>query len=325
MLEFVQEHAETLALGISLLSSLIALLVLRKRRKKSKIRLDKDASGLWKYHPDTDFSRKEAFAPKLDLEGGEESPDKKSEEEAKPLAILSFRGDIKAKQHDSFAKLVDEVVINKESLSEVVVKVTSPGGMVSQYGHVLSEMERLRETGIPLTVCVDVVAASGGYLASLPATKIVSAPFAVVGSVGVVAFVPNFREFLNQYRIQPRTFTAGKYKRTVSMTDEASPEEVARFQGQLESIHRQFRDLVVRYRPQAKIEEIETGDHWTAKESVELGLGLVDELATSSDYLLRANRTRDLIELSQKKNMFEDGIGQLFAALGRRMMREFAV
>ena len=109
------------------------------------------------------------------------------------------------------------------------------------------------------------------------------------------------------------------------MTDEASPEEVARFQGQLESIHRQFRDLVVRYRPQAKIEEIETGDHWTAKESVELGLGLVDELATSSDYLLRANRTRDLIELSQKKNMFEDGIGQLFAALGRRMMREFAV
>ena len=191
--------------------------------------------------------------------------------------------------------------------------------MVSQYGHVLSEMQRLRETTLPLTVCIDVVAASGGYLASLPATKIVAAPFAVVGSVGVVAFVPNIRELLSQFRIRPRTFIAGKYKRTVTLTDDASPEEVARFQGQLESIHRQFRNLVVEYRPQAKMEEVETGDHWTAKESIELNLGLVDELSTSADYLLRANRDRDIIEFSQKRGFFEDGIGQYLVHLGHRL------
>lgn len=318
MLEFVQEQGETLALAVSLFALLLAFLALRRRRKNTKIRLKKDSSGMWKYHPDSEFTRKEAYAPKLPESGSENALSEKATVE-KPLAVLSFQGDLKARQHEGFAKLVDEVVINKDELSEVVVRLTSPGGTVSEYGHVLSEMERLRSTGLLVTVCVDVVAASGGYLASLPASKIIAAPFAVVGSVGVVAFVPNIREFLRQHHIQPRTFTAGKFKRTVTLTDDAGPEETARFQNQLESIHRQFRDLVVRYRPQAKMEEIETGDHWTAKESQELGLGLVDELMTSSDYLLKSNRLKDLIEISHKKKFLEDGMGSILGAALERL------
>ena len=302
MLEFIREHAHTLILGIALLALLVALGVLRSRRKRAALRLEKDASGLWRYHPDTKFTRKQAYLPRIastessasleaggraadghvgqSLAGGSpggaavpadgkmsgsgtgESPDARrrktksaqSQDSQKPLAVLTFRGDVRAKHHDTFSRMIDEVVLNKEKLSEVVVRMTSPGGMVSQYGHVLAEMERIRAAGLPLTVCVDVVAASGGYLASLPATKILAAPFAVVGSVGVVAFVPNFRDFLTSHRIQPRTFTAGKYKRTVTLTDDANPEEVERFQAQLESIHVQFRELLVRYRRKEQFE-----------------------------------------------------------------------
>lgn len=280
---------------------LLALILLKKQKKK--YRLKKDSTGVYQYHKDSEFLKKEAY----DL-----SKEEKKSEDRKLIAVIEFRGDIKAKQHNAFAKLVDEVEVNKDEIGEVVVTVTSAGGMVSTYGRAYSEMERLRNLGLKLTVCIDTVAASGGYLMSLPAHKIIAAPFAMVGSVGVVAFVPNIREFLTNLKINPRTFTAGKYKRTISLTDEGTPEERSHFQKQLETIHEAFVSVVKKYRENAVIEEIETGDHWSAEESVNRELGLVDELGTSNAYLLERNKKADLLILSQKKNRFEDGIFRFF-------------
>ena len=300
---------------ILILLILIVVLFLLRRKKKNAgtFRLNQDPIGLWKYHKDTIFERKTAYE-KI-VKGEKEKKSKTADDSKKPVLVLNFNGDVRAKQHRNFAKLTDEAVINKEKLSEVVVVITSPGGMVSQYGHVFSQMERLRSAVPKLTVCVDVIAASGGYLMSLPGHQILAAPFAMVGSVGVMAFVPNFRNFLLRMKIQPRTFTVGKFKRTVSLFDNASKEEVFHFKEQLESVQKLFLGAVKKYRPNANLDMVETGDHWSASESIDKELGLVDRLVASEDYLLEINRDRDLIEVNQKRSLFEDGVFSFASAL----------
>ncbi len=292
------------------LCALAAMFFEIRRRGKGTYKLEKDPTGLWRYHKGTQFERKQA------IDSTAKKKSKKSAEDKCPCAaIIVFDGDIKASQHKMLADLVDEVEINKEYIDEVVVVVNSSGGMVTQYGHAFAQMERINRLEIPLTVCVDVAAASGGYLMSLPAKKIIAAPFAVVGSIGVIAFVPNIRGLLEKLSINPRTFTVGKYKRTVGFADNATEEEVQRFEGQLKAIQRMFLDAVRRYRPHVNFEQIETGDHWTADESVRNELGLVDRIATSSEYILELNREKDIVKISQKRNFLDSGIGKILSYL----------
>ncbi|MCL4152235.1 UNVERIFIED_CONTAM: hypothetical protein GTU68_050083 [Idotea baltica] len=309
-----------LVLSISAIFLLLIKIWRSKRSKKPS--LERDKTGYWRYHKTTQYLLKAAYAKQLkeeseaenEVEASEETSadtkkklDKKVDKKSPVVAVLDFDGDIKAKQHDDFALLVDEIVLNQKRFKEVVVKITSPGGAVPHYGHVFAEMKRLRAATDSLTVCVDVVAASGGYLAALPAHKIIAAPFAMVGSIGVVAFVPNIRRLLQRIDITPRTFTAGKFKRTVSLTDEATKEEVDHFKSQLEAIHRLFLAQAHEYRPNLDFDLIETGDSWTAAESIEREIGLVDSVATSQEYLLSRNAYCDVLYLSSKKGFLEDG------------------
>lgn len=295
-----------LSIVLTLALVVLALLLMRwMRRKRSMIRLERDASGLWRYHRESVFRKKLAYRHQL---GGDPRDD-----DVETVAVLHFEGDIRARQHRAFGALVDEVAVNREEIDEVVVVLTSPGGMVPPYGHAFAQMERLRALGIRVTACVDVVAASGGYLMCLPAHKIVAAPLAIVGSIGVMAFVPNIRKMLLRHDINPRTFTAGKYKSTVNLTDDATPEEVERFQQQLEVIHAQFAGAVKKYRPDVDIDQVATGEHWTAAEALEKSLRLVDELGTSEQYLLERNRFADLVFIGQRRNLFDDGFGKMIS------------
>lgn len=289
-------------LGLALLLGLFFFV--RKRKRLARCRLHKDPFGYWRYHDETQFEVKEPWGKQIE-------PDTHtSEPSTHPLAVavIDFVGDLKARQRQNLSRAVDELLINKEHFSEVVVRIDSPGGAVPHYGHAFAEMERLRESGLRLVVCIDVVAASGGYLMSLPAHHIVAAPFAFVGSVGVMAFVPNFRGLLADFKVNPRTFTAGKYKRTVTLTDEATPEEIAVFQSQLEAIHRMFVGALQKYRPQSNIDMVATGEHWTADESRRLNLELVDEVGTSATYLLKKNEYFRLVSIKSKKKFLEDGL-----------------
>ncbi|MCC6932412.1 MAG: S49 family peptidase [Deltaproteobacteria bacterium] len=281
-----------------------------RRRRKGSMRMKQDNTGYWRYHKDTIFEKQLAWNKKT-----KKTEQKKHKSEKQSVAVLNFAGDIKAKARKELAQLIDEVILNEEKLTEVVIIVDSPGGTVTGYGHAFAEIERLRNIDIQITVCIDAVAASGGYLMSLPAHKIIAAPFAVIGSIGVIAFIPNFRKLLLDWQINPRTFLAGKFKRTVTLTDDANAEEISHFQEQLEAIHRLFIGAVQKYRPQANMQFVETGDHWTARESIDLNLGLIDQIATSQDYLLQKNRNVDLVFIKQKHNVWESGINSLFASL----------
>lgn len=299
---------------LSVLALGILILKLWRQRKAGTSRLERDSTGFFRYHQDTQFKRHLAYGDKRGASGeSENSQGKRGKGRAKRevVAVLEFHGDLRCKQHRALASFVDEIEVNRENIQEVVVVMHSPGGMVGPYGHAFAQMERLRELIPQLTMCVDVVAASGGYLMCLPAHKVIAAPFSLVGSVGVMAFVPNVRRLLEQWQVAPRTFLAGKFKQPVSLTDNASPEDLARFQEQLETVHDLFLSAVRKYRPQAKLEEIETGDHWTAIESLEKNLGLVDEINTSQAYLISKNKAADLIYISHKKSWWDDNLSFL--------------
>jgi serine protease SohB len=279
-----------IVLGILILGAFLFIWLRRRRRQRACfVPLKKHPNGFSQYHPKMQIRIKRALKA---------APDKKSP--SRYIAVFRFEGDVKASNRFILSHAIDEILLNREQIEEVVLLVESPGGSVTDYGHTYSEVARIREAGIALTVCIDTVAASGGYLMSLPASKIMAAPFAMVGSIGVVSFVPNIRRLLEKLYIEPRTFTAGDYKRTVTFTDNATPEQVKRYEEQLRLIHEQFKEALKKYRPDVELSKVATGEAWLASTSRELALGLVDELRVSSDYLLERNREASLIEFYEK-------------------------
>ena len=199
------------------------------------------------------------------------------------LYVLDYDGNVKATGNDALRKEIDAVLSHADERDEVVLRLTSPGGVVNGYGLAASELARLRERGIHLTVCVDEVAASGGYMMASVAERIVASPFAYIGSIGVVMSVPNFNKVLKKHDVEFEQLTAGKYKRTVTMFGENTDEAKKKCRDELEAVHARFKALVSHYRPKLDLEKVATGEYWLAEDA--LKLGLVDAIGTSDDYI----------------------------------------
>ena len=200
---------------------------------------------------------------------------------------------------------------------EVLVRLENPGGMVHEHGLAASQLMRLRERGIKLTVAVDKVAASGGYLMACVADRIIAAPFAIVGSIGVLAQIPNFHRFLKDRGVDFEQITAGRFKRTLTLFGENTEEGRHKLKEELEDVHELFRDQIAEHRPDVNMERVATGEHWYAIRARELDL--VDELSTSDDFLLEAIKTRDVyrVRYRRKKTFAERLMGGVESALGR--------
>ncbi|MFT0211024.1 protease SohB [Pseudomonas sp. F1_0610] len=229
---------------------------------------------------------------------------KQDTEESKPrVFVLNFVGDIKASATESLRQEITAVLTMATEQDEVVVNLESGGGMVHSYGLASSQLARIRQANIPLTVCVDKVAASGGYMMACIGQRILSAPFAVLGSIGVVAQVPNVHRLLKKNDIDVEILTAGKYKRTLTMLGENTEEGREKFLEDLTSTHQLFKQFVSQYRPQLAIEEIATGEIWFGTDA--LAKQLVDEIKTSDEYLVERAKSADvyMIEFVQKKSV----------------------
>ena len=200
------------------------------------------------------------------------------------IYVLDFKGDTAASAVKSLREEITLILATaKAGRDRVVVRLESPGGMVHGYGLAAAQLVRLRDAGFNLTICVDKVAASGGYMMACIANEIVSAPFAVVGSIGVVAQVPNFNRLLKEKHIDFELYTAGEFKRTVTLFGENTAEGKAKFEEELQQTHELFKHFVEKYRPQLNIEKVATGEHWYGKDALELNL--LDKLQTSDEYL----------------------------------------
>jgi serine protease SohB len=222
--------------------------------------------------------------------------EKKSDAKRKKIYVLDFDGDIRASAVQNLREEVSAVLSVATNEDEVVLRLESPGGLVSNYGLAASQLQRLRDKEISLTICVDKVAASGGYMMACVGRKILAAPFAVVGSIGVVASVPNFHKVLQKHDVDYREITAGQYKRTVTMFGEITKEGLEKFKSQLEETHELFRSYVQIHRPQLNIEKVTTGEYWYGTQA--LDLKLVDGLQTSDDYLMSHLEHADIYKIS---------------------------
>ncbi|WP_373779185.1 protease SohB [Glaesserella sp.] len=240
-------------------------------------------------------------AEKKRLKEGSEKP---QEEEKARLFVIDFHGDIQANAVGALRKEIDAILtLANPQKDEVLIKLESPGGVVHGYGLAASQLQRLRNGNISLTAAVDKVAASGGYMMACVANKIIAAPFAVIGSVGVVAQVPNIHRLLKKHDIDVDVMTAGEYKRTVTFVGENTEKGKQKFQQELEETHLLFKQFVAEHRPQLVIDKVATGEHWFAKQALELNL--VDEISTSDDLILQATKEKDVIEIKyhQKKKL----------------------
>ena len=199
------------------------------------------------------------------------------------LYVVDFKGSTRGSEVRDLRRNINAILEMATDKDEVIVNISSPGGLVNSYGLCASQLQRLRDRNIFVTVTVDEVAASGGYLMACVANKIVAAPFSYIGSIGVIAGIPNFRRVMNKYNVDYEQVTAGKYKRTLSVSGENTDEGRAKFKEELEAVHQRFKEQVLRYRPNLDIERIATGEHWLAVDAKELGL--VDEIATSDEYI----------------------------------------
>lgn len=215
------------------------------------------------------------------------------------LFVLDFNGDLRASAVESLREEVNAILMAARDDDEVLLRLESPGGMVHSYGFAASQLARLRERKLRLTVAVDRVAASGGYLMAVVADRIVAAPFAIVGSVGVVGQMPNLHRLLERLDVDYELHTAGEHKRTLTMFGENTDEGRRKFQQDLEDIHRLFKEHIARFRPSLDLQRIATGEYWLGERALELGL--VDDLGTSDDLLLEQRERMEIVALKWKR------------------------
>ncbi len=214
----------------------------------------------------------------------------------KRIYVLNFDGDIKASPLSSLRQEITAILTVASPDDEVFLNLQSGGGLVHAYGLAASQLMRLTQKKIPLTIAVDKIAASGGYMMACVADKIIAAPFSVIGSIGVIAQIPNFHRLLKKHDIEFEQLTAGEFKRTLTMFGENTDKAREKFKEELEDTHILFKDFIKEHRPIVDIDKIATGEHWPAKRALELKL--VDELITSDDFLLEQSKDKDLYEIT---------------------------
>ncbi|MGQ0529387.1 MAG: protease SohB [Panacagrimonas sp.] len=237
--------------------------------------------------------------------------------------VLNFEGDLQAHAVASLREEVSALLQVARKEDEVLLRLESAGGLVHAYGLAASQLTRIRDRGIRLTVAVDKVAASGGYMMACVADRIIAAPFAVLGSIGVVAQLPNFNRLLKKNEIDLELHTAGEFKRTLTVFGENTDSAREKFREELEDTHALFKAFVSEHRPSLDIARVATGEHWFGTRAAELKL--VDELRSSDDYLLQRVEDADVFELTYavRKSLSERlgaGLARMGAAFGRKAL-----
>ncbi|MBL4606972.1 MAG: protease SohB [Pseudomonadales bacterium] len=318
MLEFFAEYGLFLAKTVTVLVAALVIIGAvfsssGKERKGRKAHIKTEY--LNDHYKDMKHELQNEILSKDELKALEKSEKKLRKEEKKQrkkqtddsrkrrVYVLDFDGDVKASEVDHLREEITSVLSMAEKQDEVVINLESPGGMVHSYGLASSQLARIRSAEIPLTICVDKVAASGGYMMACLGTKIVAAPFAILGSIGVLAQLPNFNRLLKKYDVDYELYTAGEYKRTVTMLGENTEKGRQKFKEEIEDTHKLFKDFVSTNRPNMDIEKVATGEHWYGIRAKELNL--LDELMTSDEYITKACETADVyaVAYEEKKNM----------------------
>ena len=310
------------ALTLVAFVGLFGLLMLRARHHAAAV-IDDDSGRLEvvslndRYDDMADAIRHATLPPKVYKKAvkaehkAEKKRAKATEPELRRVFVIDFHGDIMASEVGGLREMISALLLEATNKDEVLVRIDNAGGAVHEHGLAASQLLRIRARGIPLTVAVDKVAASGGYLMACVADRIIAAPFAILGSIGVLAELPNFHRLLERSGIDFELHTAGEYKRTLTLFGENTDDGRAKLREQLEETHQLFKGFIREYRKDLDVDKVATGEYWHGERA--MALGLVDEIKTSDDYLLAARDDADLFKLRYKVR--KRPLERLFGAL----------
>lgn len=312
-MEFLAEYAsflaKTVTLVVAILVVLVTLAALRGRGRKTAGQLQ--VNKMNEFYKGLRDKLEQSLLSKDQLkalrkqQAKADKKQKKQPDEKPRVFVLDFEGDIKASATESLRHEITALLTLATPTDEVVLRLESGGGMVHSYGLASSQLARIRQAGIPLTICIDKVAASGGYMMACIGQKIISSPFAILGSIGVVAQLPNVNRLLKKHDIDYEVLTAGEYKRTLTVFGENTEKGREKFQQDLDITHQLFKNFVAQYRPQLEIDQVATGEVWLGVAAVDKLL--VDELKTSDEYLSERAQQAQLFHLHyvQRKSLQE--------------------
>ena len=304
MLEIFLEYGLFLLKVITVLISVIVLISFVAASKKSNAAEGLEIENLNDKYKGLSDSLNKAVMEKDEWKKKQKSEKaiakkNKKKKTRKPKAyILDFIGDIKASAVPSLREEVTAILDIAKRNDQIVLRLDNHGGVVHEHGLAASQLARIRQKKIHLTVVVDKVAASGGYLMASVANKIYAAPFAILGSIGVIAQLPNFNRLLDNYGVDFEQITAGQYKRNVTMFGKNTDEDREKLKDQLEEIHELFKSSVNEYRPQLDLERVATGEHWYGSKALELGL--IDEIKTSDELLIEMAKKYEIFSVKLK-------------------------
>lgn len=298
--------AKTITLIVALLATVFAIIAVAGRsreegREKLEIKKLNDKYRQMTHLLQTHLLPKGELKKYLQQEKKTEKQNTKDTTPRRRIFVLNFDGDIRASAVTSLREEITAILTVATPNDEVVVRVHSGGGMVHAYGLAASQLMRIKQHNIPLTVAIDKIAASGGYMMACVANHIIAAPFAIVGSIGVIAQIPNFHRLLKKHDIDFEQITAGEYKRTLTVFGENTDKGRTKFKEEIEDTHSLFKEFIREHRPQVDVELVGSGEHWPAKRGVQLKL--VDELMTSDDYLMRQREHADLFEVTYSQRL----------------------
>ena len=304
MAEFLADYGLFLLKTLTIVVAVIAIMMAGAAAQRRASHEGLEVENLNKKYRGIADALRNAISSKSERKQAAKARKKEDKEQAKEPSdkprsfVIDFKGDLKASAVSSLREEVSAILDVATSDDEVIVRLENHGGIVHEHGLAASQLARIRDREIPLLVCVDKVAASGGYLMACVGTRVYAAPFAILGSIGVLAQIPNFNRMLDSHGVDFEQVTAGKYKRTVTMFGKNTDEDRAKLKEELEDVHTLFKDAVAKYRPELDLEKIATGEHWYGTRA--LDLGLADELLTSDEVLAAKAGERELYLVSYK-------------------------
>lgn len=317
--------------------AIVALLIISANQRKSGRKGELSLTDLGEEYRDMQESIKLARMDEAEQKVWSKAQKKKDKAEAKNaklaaktdeqkaakpcVYVVEFKGSIDAHEVEALREEVSAILAIATPSDEVLLKLESPGGMVHGYGLAASQLDRLRKAGIRLTASVDKVAASGGYMMACVADHIVAAPFAIIGSIGVVAQIPNFHRLLKKNDIDVELHTAGEFKRTLTLFGENTEQSREKFREELNETHQLFKTFVHQQRPSLDIDSVATGEHWFGSQALEKGL--IDAIGTSDDLVIAQMKDHDVIRVryAQRKRLVERLTGSMAEGADRLLLR----
>ncbi len=267
----------------------------KQSKKKQQVSQSKETQENTEDSESKDTASKSADSKiSAEVSEAESNADGESDDKGR-LFVINFDGDVEASAVENMREEITAIISAADKNDHVLVRLESPGGMVHSYGLAASQLSRIKDANLKLIIAVDEVAASGGYMMACVADEIIAAPFAIVGSIGVVAELPNFHRLLKHNKVDYEQHTAGEYKRTLTMFSENSEAARVKFKQELEETHELFKQFIVDNRPSLDIDKVATGEHWYGTQAIDLGL--IDKIQTSDDYIVNVAQDKDVFEI----------------------------